>query len=99
MKTDNIPNWLTELAEDELEFIKLFVLTSGSLKELAEHYQITYPTIRLRLDRLIQKIKFSEQQEPNNMIELIKELTLQDKLDLATAKRLLEAHENERKIT
>lgn len=97
MNIDNIPDWLTELEIEELEFIKLFVLTSGSLKELAKHYQITYPTIRLRLDRLIQKIKISEEQKPNTMVDLIKELTLQDKLDLDTAKQLMETYKNEGK--
>lgn len=98
MNTDKVPIWLAELTENELEFIKLFVLASGSLKELAKHYEITYPTIRLKLDRLIQKIEITEQQQPSNMIDLIKELTLQDKLDLETAKQLMDAYENEESI-
>lgn len=95
MNIDKIPIWLAELNENELEFIKLFVLASGSLKELAKHYKITYPTIRLKLDRLIQKIEITEQRQPGNLIDLIKELTLQNKLDLDTAKQLLDAYENE----
>ncbi|HHT24240.1 MAG TPA: DUF2089 domain-containing protein [Clostridiaceae bacterium] len=95
MNIDQIPRWLTELSEDELHFIKLFVLASGSLKELAKHYEITYPTIRLKLDRLIHKIEISDQHQPSGMIDLIKELTLQNKLDLATAKQLLEMYEKE----
>ncbi|NLM18712.1 MAG: DUF2089 domain-containing protein [Clostridiaceae bacterium] len=95
MYIDQIPIWLTELSEDELEFIKLFVLASGSLKELAKHYEITYPTIRLKLDRLIHKIEISDQHQPSGMIDLIKELTLQNKLDLDTAKQLIEMYEKE----
>ncbi|NLJ70910.1 MAG: DUF2089 domain-containing protein [Clostridiaceae bacterium] len=95
MDIDQIPIWLTELSEEELEFIKLFVLASGSLKELAKHYEITYPTIRLKLDRLIHKIEVSDQHRPSGMIDLIKELTLQNKLDLATAKQLIEMYEKE----
>lgn len=86
MNTDRFPIWLTELSAEDLEFIKLFVLASGSLKELAKHYEITYPTIRLKLDRLIQKIEISDQHQPDSLIDLIKELTLQNKLDLDTAK-------------
>ncbi|MGI6579019.1 MAG: DUF2089 family protein [Saccharofermentanales bacterium] len=95
MNTDRFPIWLTELSAEDLEFIKLFVLASGSLKELAKHYEITYPTIRLKLDRLIQKIEISDQHQPDSLIDLIKELTLQNKLDLDTAKKLIEMYEKE----
>ncbi len=95
MEINKIPAWLSELETEELDFIKLFVLASGSLKELAEHYEITYPTIRLRLDRLIQKIELAEQQQPGDMISLIKELTLQNKLDLDTAKQLIDTYQRE----
>ena len=92
MKEDKLPNWLTDLDTEELEFIKFFVLASGSLKELAKHYEITYPTIRLRLDRLIQKIEIREKQEDSDLVSLIKKLTLDNRLDLDTAKELIEAH-------
>lgn len=95
MSKNQIPAWLSEMETEELDFIKLFILASGSLKELAAHYEITYPTIRLRLDKLIQKIEVTENQQPSNMISLIKELTLQDKLDLDTAKQLIEAYQQE----
>lgn len=92
---EKLPGWLTELDGDELEFIKFFILASGSLKELAQIYNITYPTIRLRLDRLIQKIEAADKQKPSNLVNLIKELTLQDKLDLDTATQLIKAYRKE----
>jgi len=49
--------WIDGLSEEALAFIRRFVLASGSLKEIAEIYSISYPTVRLRLDRLIEKIK------------------------------------------
>ena len=94
---DNIPAWLSEMDEQELDFIKLFLISSGSLKELAKHYEITYPTIRLRLDRLIQKIEITEKEKSDDLISLVKELTLQDKLDLTTAKQLIDAYQKEKK--
>jgi hypothetical protein len=33
------------------------VLRSGSLKDLATAYGVTYPTIRLRLDRVIERLQ------------------------------------------
>lgn len=48
--------WLQNLSDEDLAFIKRLVLSSGSLKEMAKQYGVSYPTVRLRLDRLIQKI-------------------------------------------
>ena len=55
-----IPEWIMALDAEDLKFIKNFILASGSLKEIATLYGVTYPTVRLRLDRLIQKIKIPE---------------------------------------
>jgi hypothetical protein len=49
--------WTDLLGEEDVAFVKRFVLASGSLKEMAKVYGITYPTVRLRLDRLIEKIR------------------------------------------
>jgi hypothetical protein len=40
--------------------LKRFLLASGTLKDLAKQYGISYPTVRLRLDRLIQKVQVVE---------------------------------------
>lgn len=50
-------SWLDSLEEEEIGFVKQFILSSGSLKDLAAKYGVSYPTVRLRLDRLIQKIE------------------------------------------
>ena len=77
-------------------FIKRFVLASGSLKELASIYDISYPTLRLRLDRLIEVIKVADSQKINSPFERTLRLMYADgKLDLATLKRLLAAHRRE----
>lgn len=52
--------WTQTLDETDWAFMKRFLLCSGSLKELARDYDVSYPTIRLRLDRLIQKIKLAD---------------------------------------
>ena len=33
-----------------------FVLSSGSLKEMALRYRVSYPTVRNRLDELIERL-------------------------------------------
>lgn len=84
-----IPEWMADLEDEDVTFVKKFLLASGSLKEMARQYGVTYPTVRLRLDRLIQKIKLSEDTEKEPYIALIKQLALNDKLDFETAKLLI----------
>ena len=60
-------NGLLAWRKKELAFIKKFILASGSLKEIAKQYEVTYPTVRLRLDRLIQKIQIAEDTENDSL--------------------------------
>jgi len=85
----NFPGWMTDLEDEDISFIKKFILASGSLKEIAGLYGVSYPTVRLRLDRLIQKIKISETAEADSYVSLVKRLAVDDKLDFDTAKILI----------
>ena len=84
-----MPEWVASLDDEDVSFIKKFLLASGYLKEMAQQYGVTYPTVRLRLDKLIQKIKISEDTESDPYISLIKRLAINDKLDFDTAKILI----------
>lgn len=84
-----IPEWIVDLDDEDVSFIKKFLFASGSLKEMARQYEVTYPTVRLRLDRLIQKIKLSDDTEREPYIALIKRLAIDDRLDFDTAKLLI----------
>lgn len=86
---DVIPEWMANLEDEDISFIKKFLLASGSLKEIAGQYGVTYPTVRLRLDKLIQKIQLSDSAANEPYISLIKRLALNDKLDFDTAKLLI----------
>ena len=85
----NMPVWMAELEDEDLTFIKKFLLASGSLKEVASVYGVSYPTVRLRLDRLIQKIQLTENAETDPYVSLVKRLAVDDKLDFDTAKLLI----------
>ena len=89
MSMELLPEWMTGLEEEDVSFIKRFILASGSLKEVAGQYGVTYPTVRLRLDRLIQKIKLTENTAADPYIATIKRLAMNEKLDLDTAKVLI----------
>ena len=89
MAIELLPDWMTGLEEEDVSFIKKFILASGSLKEVAAQYGVTYPTVRLRLDRLIQKIRIGEDTAADPYIATIKRLAVNEKLDFDTAKLLI----------
>lgn len=89
MAIEILPDWMANLEEEDLVFIKRFLLASGSLKEMTVEYGVSYPTVRLRLDRLIQKIRLGEEVGADPYISLIKRMAINEKLDLDTAKVLI----------
>jgi hypothetical protein len=89
MTINVVPEWMINLDDEDISFIKKFILTSGSLKEIANIYGVTYPTVRLRLDRLIQRIQISEDMSNDPYIGLIKRLAVNEKIDFETAKILI----------
>lgn len=96
MGQDQQKSWIDFLSDEDLAFVKRLVLASGSLKELAQAYGVTYPTIRLRLDRLIEKIKIIDDHRVVSDFErLARAQYAEGKIDLATLKLLLAAHQEE----
>lgn len=90
------PRWLKGLSDEDLAFLKRFVLASGSLKELAQAYGISYPTVRLRLDRVIEKIKILDSDEIVSGFErALRVQYAEGRIEMETLKLLLEAHKNE----
>ena len=86
--------WVDALSDEDLAFIKRFVLASGSLKAVAAEYGISYPTVRLRLDRLIAKIGVLDNAAVTS--EFDRELGLllaEGRIDAGTMKRLLAVHQ------
>lgn len=85
---------IENLDDAEIDFIKRFILESGSLKEMAAIYGVSYPTVRLRLDRLIEKIKLSDK-EDLSYVSLIKSMAIDGKITLDAAKILIEEYKKE----
>lgn len=93
--SQQVPKWIAGLEETDLVFVKRFVLASGSLKELARQYGITYPTLRLRLNRLIERVKaLDDEGEPSDFRRYVKALALDGRIDVQTAKDLIRLHGN-----
>lgn len=87
-----VPMWISELEDDELKFIKRFVLVSGSLKEMAQLYDVTYPTVRSRLNNIIEKVKMSEEKREDPYEKLIKKLAIEGKIDFEAATVLIQEY-------
>ncbi|MBR4995943.1 MAG: DUF2089 family protein [Alistipes sp.] len=47
---------LMRLAEEDLQFVHNFILCGGSLKEIASRMGLSYPTVRNRLDDIIEQL-------------------------------------------
>lgn len=93
---DHLPEWLANLAEEDLAFIKNFVLSSGSLKQMSQLYQVSYPTMRLRLDRLIEKIRLNDNETEDPFILLVKSLAIDDRYGVDTARILIDEYRKRR---
>ena len=98
MALEVVPEWMVNLEDEDVSFIKRFLLASGSLKEMASQYGVTYPTVRLRLDRLIQKIQINDNSETDPYVSLIKRLAVSDKIDFDTAKILIHEYKKTKEV-
>ena len=88
-----LPQWLAHLEDEDYQFIKRLVLASGSLKELAAQYAVSYPTIRVRLDRLIARIRVVDEVPAHDPLQArIRALVASGEISERAGKTLLEAH-------
>jgi hypothetical protein len=79
---------LLKLPEEDLQFIFDFVKCSGSLKEMAVKLNISYPTLRNRLNELIEKIENLEIVKVESKTEIL-ELLEKGKISAKEAAMML----------
>ena len=87
-RNPELPVWLRQMRDEDLAFIKRFVLASGSLKEMARVYEVSYPTVRSRLDKVIDALRSeiaSTQQVKGTILDAVGE----GKLSAEEAARLI----------
>ncbi len=91
------PAWLERLDETDQHFIKRMVLASGSLKQLAAEYEVSYPTIRQRLDRIIERVRIADENPGDDAFEARMRLLVADnQLNPGLARELLTLHRETR---
>jgi hypothetical protein len=89
---------LLGLDDADLEFVLRLVLASGSLKEVAQSYGVSYPTIRAKLDRIIERLRgILAGRERDPMAEQLADLVEKGQVTPSAARALLELHRRERK--
>ena len=95
METRELPNWVLRLDDSDLQLIRRFVLASGSLKQLAADYEVSYPTIRQRIDGLIDRIRLLDANAADDALESrIRLLVASSELDPRLGKELLKLHQS-----
>jgi hypothetical protein len=88
------PLWL--MSEADLELILRLVLASGSLKMLAQSYGVSYPTIRSRLDAVIERLRAAMNGQPQDpMARVLADLVAKGEMTPAAAQVALETHHRE----
>lgn len=89
-----LPAWFVHLEDEDRQFVKRFILASGSLKELARSYGVSYPTIRVRLDRLIERVMILDGAQSDDPFQAkVRLLVSGGELSAKVAKELLRLHE------
>ncbi|SFH36611.1 Protein of unknown function [Priestia megaterium] len=98
MEREEIPSWIMALDKESLEFIRKFILNSGSLKNMSTLYDVSYPTVRAKLDRLIKKIELHSKEKDVEFINMIKGFVIDERISLEVAKVIIEKYKGEKDI-
>jgi len=76
------------LSEDELNFLKTFILTYGNISLVAKKYGISHPTAKLRLKAIIDRLGWKEEEDAGiskgKIIEMIEtgEISVEEALKI-----------------
>ena len=83
---------LRALPREDLDLIVELVLRSGSLKELATVYGVSYPTIRARLDRVIERLGAAvEGKKQDPLSDLLATLVKRGEMSVSAARVVRDA--------
>ncbi|MBS3787218.1 DUF2089 domain-containing protein [Candidatus Bipolaricaulota bacterium] len=56
----------SRLNQNQLEFVEVFIRLRGNIKEVEEEMGISYPTVRKKLDEVIEALGYRPEKSPDN---------------------------------
>ncbi len=79
------------LTEEQAAFLRLFVLSRGNLSEVEKRLGISYPTVRAKVDEIVQRIQAAEAPRHPTDRRAILEAVQRGEIPVADATRLIQA--------
>lgn len=79
---------LLRLSDADLEFVIRFVRASGSLKDVAAQYGLSYPTVRNRLNHIVTQLSETDQHRADKRLAILDAIA-KGTLTVAAAERQL----------
>ncbi len=87
---------MDSLSDQDREFVLRLVLASGSLKDLAKYYGVSYPTIRTRLDKLIERLQgFLKGRPIDPVSDMLADLLAKGEVTPSAARAIQKLHKSE----
>lgn len=84
------------LNDEDWAYLKRFILASGSLKDVAAEYGVSYPTVRARLDALMEKVRAADgAKSADEFTLLVQSLVIEGRVESSAARELLQKHRKE----
>ncbi len=84
---------MLKLSGEDLSMVSSFVLVSGSIKALAGQYGVSYPTMRQRLDALIERLgRLVDGGEPDPVSDYLADLIAKGQIAPSVAQQIRTLH-------
>lgn len=77
------------LDADDRSMLRVFLRSRGNMKQLERHLGVSYPTVRARFDRLLDRLGLESDDEPADRIGLLEALS-KGEIDVTEALERLE---------
>ena len=75
-------------AEDQV-FVAVFVKCHGSIKQMEKHFDISYPTVKSRLNRIAEQLTFVDVETTSTTDDVLEQLQ-RGEIDVDEAVRMIE---------
>ena len=81
---------LYRLEPEDQQFVELFMLASGSLKQMAKLLGVSYPTVRNRLDRLIERLETEKRADEQRKQRILADIEA-ERISVKLGTRMIDA--------